>query len=84
MEDYSNGFRAIRQAVWPDPDSFYKRGVDYADKKQYDNAIDDFTKAISLAPDDAEAYVKRAEAAASKGDYDRAIADFTKAAGARS
>jgi Rhodanese-like domain len=26
----ATGFRAIRQAVWPDPDSFYKRGVDYA------------------------------------------------------
>ena len=76
----TTGIRAIRQAVWPDPTYFFERGVDYAEKKQYDNAIDDFTKAISLTPDDAQAYVKRGEAAASKGDYDRAIADFTKAA----
>jgi PQQ-dependent catabolism-associated CXXCW motif protein len=75
----TTGIRAIRQAVWPDPNYFYKRGVDYADKKQYDNAINDFTKAISLAPNNADAYDQRAQAAARKEDYVQAIADFTKA-----
>ena len=65
------GIRAIKQAVWPNPDYFYDRGVDYADKQQYDNAIDDFTKAISLAPNNANAYFHRALASASKEDYGR-------------
>jgi PQQ-dependent catabolism-associated CXXCW motif protein len=74
------GIRAIREAVWPNPDYFYKRGVDYAEKGQYDNAIDDFTKAIKLAPNNANAYLQRAQASASKEDYGQAISDFTKAA----
>jgi PQQ-dependent catabolism-associated CXXCW motif protein len=79
-ETITTGIRAIRQAVWPDPNYFYKRGVDYAEKNQYDNAIDDFTKAISLAPDNADAYLQRALAATNKEDYVQAIADFIKAA----
>jgi PQQ-dependent catabolism-associated CXXCW motif protein len=71
---------AIKQAVWPDPNYFYERGVDYAKKEQYDNAIGDFTKAISLAPDNADAYFQRALASARKEDYSQAFIDFTKAA----
>jgi PQQ-dependent catabolism-associated CXXCW motif protein len=71
---------AVQQAVWPNPNYFYKRGIDYAQKKQYDNAISDFTRAIDLAPDNADAYFLRARAFQTKGDYGQAFIDFTKAA----
>ena len=76
----TTGISAIKQAAWPDPNYFYKRGVDYKKKNQYDNAIGDFNKAISLAPDNADAYFQRAQASASKEDYGQAFIDFTKAA----
>jgi PQQ-dependent catabolism-associated CXXCW motif protein len=79
----ANGTRAItafRQALWPDKNYFYKRGIDYAEKKQYDNAITDFSIAISLAPDNADAYYQRALAFEEKEDYGQAFIDFTKAA----
>jgi PQQ-dependent catabolism-associated CXXCW motif protein len=74
------GVRAMREAVLPDPAFFSQRGKDYVSKQQYDNAIDDFTKAISLAPENADTYFERAQAYASKQDYEHAIADFNKVA----
>jgi PQQ-dependent catabolism-associated CXXCW motif protein len=70
---------AVRDKVWPDPAYYLARGMDYAEKKQYDNAVDDFTKAISLDPGNADAYVRRALAYASKDAYDAAMTDFDKA-----
>jgi tetratricopeptide (TPR) repeat protein len=49
------------------------------DKGKYDEAIADYTKAISLDPNDATAYTNRGLAYESKGEVDRAIADYTKA-----
>ena len=58
------------------------RGVAYAAKRVYDQAIADSTKALALNPSFAAAYALyalRGIAYAAKGEYDQAIADFTKA-----
>jgi PQQ-dependent catabolism-associated CXXCW motif protein len=69
----------VRDVVWPDPLLYYKRGLEFADRKQFDNALDDFNKAISIDSKHADAYIARARAYAGKGDYDLALADLEKA-----
>src|SRR5215204_1440714 len=56
------------------------RGVEYADtKRDYDEAIREYTKAIELNPQFAEAYYNRGIAYSDKKEYDAAIQDYTKA-----
>jgi tetratricopeptide (TPR) repeat protein len=47
--------------------------------QSYDLAIDDFTKAIKLEPNNGLNYRERGRAYALKKDYDKAIADFNRA-----
>jgi tetratricopeptide (TPR) repeat protein len=58
---------------------FYIRGNAYSSKREYDQAIADFTQAIRLRPDSANAFGNRGTAYYLKGHYDQAIADFTQA-----
>jgi tetratricopeptide (TPR) repeat protein len=58
---------------------FYNRGVVYADKGEYDRAIEDYNRAIELQPKYAEAFYSRGTSYAHKGEYDRAIQDFDQA-----
>ncbi|MDR1220218.1 MAG: tetratricopeptide repeat protein [Treponema sp.] len=51
----------------------------YADKKDFDRAIADYTEAIRLDPNYATAYYNRGLASYYKGDYARAHADWEKA-----
>ena len=56
---------------------YFDRGTSYYfDDKDYNNAIDCFTRAINLYPKYEDAYVRRARAYSAKGDYDNAIADY--------
>ena len=55
------------------------RGVAYANKGDYELAIEAFTNAIELNPNLAMAYSNRGGAYRDKGDYDRAIEDCNKA-----
>ena len=48
-------------------------------KGDYDRALQDYTKAIDLKPNDAEAYNNRGGAYYLKEEYESAIIDFTKA-----
>ena len=48
-------------------------------KGNVDRALQDFTKAIELAPENASAYNERGEIYAKKGDTERAMQDFAKA-----
>lgn len=55
------------------------RGVELYEDGRYDEAVEEYTKAIELYPNYATAYDGRGSAYADKGQYDLAIADFTKA-----
>ncbi len=46
---------------------------------RYDEAIEEYNKAIEMAPEDADAYNNRGFAYVQKGELDQAIADFDKA-----
>jgi len=55
------------------------RGYIYNNKGEYEQAIDDFNRALSLNPELVEAYYNRGSAYFNKKDYDRAISDYTRA-----
>lgn len=60
--------------------AYNNRGTCYSqDKKRYDLAIADYTKAIEIKPDYAEALSNRGNAFKNKGEYDIAIFDFNRA-----
>src|SRR5262245_10919335 len=59
--------------------AYRNRGIANAAKKEYDQAIADFSKAIELNPKDVAAYNDRAAVYTTKGDYQHAVADVTKA-----
>jgi hypothetical protein len=56
--------------------AYYARGWAYYDKKEYDRAILDYTKAIEIDPQRWGIYNDRGYAYEAKGDYDRALADY--------
>ena len=59
--------------------AYNDRGVAYADKGEYDRAIQDYDQAIRLNPNYAFAYYHRGNAYANKGESDRAIQDYDQA-----
>ena len=56
----------------------FNRGVAYADKGRYAEAIADFTKAIQLNPDVPDHYKVRGDAYRKIGKFEQAIADYNK------
>ncbi len=60
-------------------DAYYKRGIAYSKRHQYDLAISDYSKAIELEPKKEDAYVSRGIAYANIGKINLALEDFTKA-----
>ena len=58
---------------------WFNLGYYYAEAGLYDKAIEAYTNAIALDPNDADAYSNRGAAYYSKGQYDRAIEDYNKA-----
>jgi YidC/Oxa1 family membrane protein insertase len=59
--------------------AFYNRGVPYAERRDYDRAIADYSEAIRLYPKNARVYNNRGVVYRAKNDYDRAIADYDEA-----
>lgn len=57
---------------------YYNRGRSYLSKKEYDEAVADFTYTLKLKPKFAPAYNMRGITYKAKGNYEKAIADFTK------
>jgi len=53
-----------------------ERGATYTMEGKYDKAIEEFSKAISFDPNDAETYIGRGFIYRRKGQYDKAIEDF--------
>jgi len=62
-----------------DAAAYIKCGKEYWINRDYNRAIADLSKAISLDPNNAEAYAERANAYSGKCDWDRDIADLSKA-----
>jgi tetratricopeptide (TPR) repeat protein len=58
---------------------FYERGKRYFEQKKYNSAINSFTQAIKLEPEQAEAYLDRGVAYSNKNQYGLAIQDFAEA-----
>ncbi|MBI4843108.1 MAG: tetratricopeptide repeat protein [Nitrospirae bacterium] len=67
--------------LFPDriPLAYLNRGVVYWERKEFDKAIDDYSKAIKIDPRHAKAYSNRGSAYESMGKLGRALEDFTKA-----
>jgi tetratricopeptide (TPR) repeat protein len=67
--------------VWlqKSPQSLTDRGNAYADRREYDLAISDYSQAIKINPDCVDAYMGRGGAYAAKGLQDLAIADYSTA-----
>jgi tetratricopeptide (TPR) repeat protein len=55
---------------------YYNRGLVYANKQQYDQAITVYTKAIEIKPGLDKAYAMRGLAYFVKGEFDQAIWNF--------
>ena len=64
----------------PKADDFYLQSVDKRNKADFQGAIKDLNRAISINPKYAFAYYRRAEARQNIGERDKAIADLRKAA----
>jgi tetratricopeptide (TPR) repeat protein len=58
---------------------YIDRGIAYAEKGQFDQAIDDFTKALEIDAKDAGAYYHRGIGYVNQGQFGWAIDDFNKA-----
>jgi Flp pilus assembly protein TadD len=68
-----------KQSDSRDPKFYNNRGIAYAEKGQYDQAISDFSKAIEINPRYGKAYNNRGIVYRLTGRYDQAISDFNKA-----
>ncbi|KAI0080039.1 hypothetical protein K474DRAFT_1582858, partial [Panus rudis PR-1116 ss-1] len=60
-------------------ETFKAKGNSLMSSKQYDEAIENYTKAIELDPTNAVYYSNRAAAYSSKGSHDEAVLDAEKA-----
>ena len=62
-----------------DAEFYYNRGLAYAKKGQYDQAISDYTRALEINPRDAGAYKNRGAAYYFKREYEKSWNDVKKA-----
>jgi tetratricopeptide (TPR) repeat protein len=60
----------------PISNDYSNRGTAYANKRQYDLAMDDFNRAIDINPHTWYPHLKRGEIYAQRGDTARAMSDF--------
>src|ERR1700733_14808364 len=61
--------------------AYCDRGNTYGNKRDYDRAIAEYSKAIQLEPKLVDAYYKRGMVYGLKGDHDRAIVDYSEVIG---
>ena len=62
-----------------DAEAYNTRGAAYARQGDFDKAVGDFTKAVTIDPNNAAAYTNRALAYRQTGRNDLALADFNHA-----
>ncbi len=81
-KDYDKAAELLSVAIEGNPKltpAYILRGLAYAAKDRLDDALADFSKAITLTPGDERAYMLRAAVYQQKKDYEKAIADYTQA-----
>ena len=61
-----------------DSEEYRRRGIEAYQRGEEQQAIEHYTKAIELRPEDSDTYFRRGRAYLKTGSYDRAIQDFTK------
>ena len=71
--EYASKVNSLSATDW------YNKGTAYRNSKDYDTAIESYSKAIELNPYYAEAYMGHGLAYLFKREYDRAIENFSKA-----
>ncbi len=62
-----------------EPWAYNNRGIIYADRQEYEKAIQDYNKAISIKHDHAGSYNNRGNIYLDRKDYGKAMQDFNKA-----
>jgi len=62
-----------------DAKTYFEQGLVAGNKGDFENAINNFTKAVSVDPANAKAYLYRGYTWARLTDYDQAISDYTRA-----
>ena len=81
----SQSIAYFNEAIALNPDkptlftAYYNRGVAYFRQGDYDHAVEDYTKALELSPDEAEVYFDRGIAHSHNREFDHAIYDYTQA-----
>ena len=69
-----------RTYIKDDDNAYFYLGLIYHQNfSDYDSAIENFTKAIELVPEDCESLLERGYCWAKKGDYKKALSDYKKA-----
>jgi len=67
------------EQIKQEAEAAFKSGKNYHEKKEYDMAIKEYSKAIRLDPNFVMAYVNRGRIYSRKNEFDLAIRDYTKA-----
>jgi len=65
--------------IWAKEEDPFGKGLDLIGQQRYEEAINAFSSAIEIIPQDYQAYNYRGVAWALAGNYDKAIADYSKA-----
>ncbi len=60
------------------PKKYYKTGQEFLSKQAYQDAIDQFTKAIELKPEYTAAYIARAQVYETLGEKEKALEDYKR------
>jgi len=73
LKDYSSALKYLQR-----PELYYNRALIYSNKKMWQEAIADFSKAIATTPDNPNLYYNRGLAYGSLNQWNLAVDDFNK------
>ena len=79
VRDYSERISQYKDEKYYNENDWYWKAIEEFDNKEYEKAINYFTKAIELKKDFIDAYNNRGNSYKKKGDYDNALLNYTKA-----